>query len=100
MTTKNSLAQAFRLAIPLIRDGEEHFICFALAKLYNRGEISGDTYKKTIRIIRNRLGRWSTVEFWLYDNIQNKPCMSSKIYREYRVRWLEHLEKEFSEKGE
>lgn len=90
------VADCFRDARNRVADGSQEFICNALDK----GNRPGSERAKNI--IRQRLmpgsHKFDTINSWLLRNEIGTPVdrMNEDLVREFRIRWLDALIKEFS----
>lgn len=96
------IVRAFRLAQQEIREHREWFICSALLRLYQKGQLAGWEFERARAIIQERLAGFAYLETWLMANApEYQAWYRSPAYRDqelvdYRCRWLDSLIKEFS----
>lgn len=97
------LVKAFTAARPLIKSGDHSFICFALDDIscWDRTLVSPVCLAK--QLIRTRLAGYYNCETWVAHNVPStilnhlfNTYVGRKQMREYRLRWLDALIKEFS----
>ena len=85
-----------------IQTGQNRFICLAVDHEFS-GSDSAEAFKQ---FIRERISGYYTIENWLVNSetgpkldrvyIRRLYNEKSRILRDYRVRWLDSLIKEFS----
>ena len=96
------LARAFRLAQKEIREGRAWFICVALERLYQKGQLAGWEFERARAIIQERMEGHAYLEDWLLARCpEYRAWYSSTSYQsgamtDYRCRWLDSLIEEFS----
>lgn len=100
---RKRIATAFDHARSAIAGGREFYICHVLER-YKFNDL--DAAKAAIRIIHTRMGRPPSgsgvardnfaLEDWLRRRGHAVPWSGSPEMREYRLRWLDALIKEFS----
>lgn len=86
-----------------IQHGAE-FICWDIDALTHKGVITEAEADRLKTIIHDRLGDHGTVGSWVSEHIPETQSLDYWEYlafiREYRIRWLMELIKEFSAKGD
>lgn len=96
MSRNLKIAEAFKKARQMIKSDQERFICNGLDNIsYRPSRRDCDAAKA---IINNRMGRdIHTLGCWVCENVyQNEYYPNRDEMKEYRLRWLGALIKEFS----
>lgn len=96
------LVKAFTAARKFIKSNKEVFICLAICEAYCCNQITETQSNSARDLIQERLG-WFVCECWI---IRNVPGLTSAYLfhtdegkqqmKDYRLRWLDALIKEFS----
>ena len=98
--SKISLHNAFRAARRYVN--EAGFICIALDRSRAHGEITTSECDAAKDLVNKRLDGHSTLNKWCRHNIPDfeedeeyDRLTACRMVQEFRVRWLNHLIKEF-----
>jgi len=104
MASKRQIAKAFKAAKKYLWKGEINgpgtsYICFALSKAEDNGDITQEQSDCACDVISERLGgTYATVPSWLRERIGARAFnkVTFKQIQAYRHAWLDQLIKEFS----
>ena len=94
------LSKVFRLAREQMERGSENrFICFSIEDCSS--EVPFMYKNRAIAEVIKRLYPRDTVEGWAYSKgLCRGDEITEQDFREFRIRWLKKLEREFKAKGD
>ena len=101
-TTNAQIFRAYKLAQGLLEKGEVDFVCHALDRLEQEGDISPETADEAREHIRQRLEGYYTYGEWLENSPHTEAWErytngDDYTKRQCRIDWLTALMQEFSQ---